>query len=118
MTLSVGNNIIWIYTWGYILRIEDKNIYKLYQSHLLYDNCVITTPTMFNESNEITHSGGTLMEKNLGYEIFKIEVPRSKLISRLNRCRHCVAEELSMPTTPSSVRIIAYALSSTSYPQC
>ena len=53
--------------------IEDKNIYKLYQSHLLYDNCVITTPTMFNESNEITHSGGTLMEKNLGYEIFKIE---------------------------------------------
>ena len=63
----------------YILNLEadcliaDKNIYKLYQSHLLYDNCVITTPTMFNESNEITHSGGTLMEKNLGYEIFKIE---------------------------------------------
>ena len=53
--------------------IEDKSICKLYQTHLLYDNCVITTPTMLNKNNEITHSGGTLMEKNLGYEIFKIE---------------------------------------------
>ena len=28
---------------------------------------------MYNENNQLTPSGGTLMEKNLGYEILKLE---------------------------------------------
>lgn len=53
--------------------IDEKNIYKLYKAINSYENCLITTPTMFDESNKLTPSGGTLMEKNLGYEILNLE---------------------------------------------
>lgn len=53
--------------------IDEDNIYKLYKAINLYPDCVITTPTMINDKNELTPSGGALMEKNLGYEALKLE---------------------------------------------
>ena len=53
--------------------IDEENILKLYQALNSYKDCIITTPTMFNHNNELTHSGGALLEKNLGYEILKLE---------------------------------------------
>ena len=53
--------------------IDEENIYKLFKALNFYKDCIITTPTMYNENNQLTPSGGTLMEKNLGYEILKLE---------------------------------------------
>lgn len=53
--------------------IEEDTIYKLYEAINNYKDCFITTPTMFNENLELTQSGGALMEKNLRYEVLKLE---------------------------------------------
>ncbi len=53
--------------------IDEENIYKLYKAIKFYRDCLITIPTMYNDHNQLTQSGGTLMEKNLGYEILNLE---------------------------------------------
>jgi len=53
--------------------INEESIYKLYRAINSYPNCFITIPTMYNENNELTQSGGLLMEKNLGYNVLKFE---------------------------------------------
>ncbi len=53
--------------------INEENIYKLYEAINSYQDCFITIPTMFNEDNELTQSGGILMEKNLGYDVLKFD---------------------------------------------
>ena len=53
--------------------INEESIYKLYNAINSYQDCFIATPTMYNNDNELTHSGGALAEKNLGYEVLKLE---------------------------------------------
>lgn len=53
--------------------IEKESIKKLFEAFNKYKNCFIATPTMFNEKNELTHSGGVLIEKNLGYKVLHLE---------------------------------------------
>jgi len=53
--------------------IDENNIAKLYNAINYYPDCVITTPTMINDKNELTPSGGALMEKNLTYQPIKLE---------------------------------------------
>ena len=48
--------------------IKENDINKLLEIFSKYNNCFISTPTMIDENNKFTHSGGTLVEKNLGYE--------------------------------------------------
>ena len=73
------NQAIKICDTEYILNLEadciinEVNINKLFKAINFYKNCIITTPTMYSEDNKLTPSGGTLMEKNLGYEILKLE---------------------------------------------
>ncbi len=53
--------------------IKDESIRKLLEKLNEYENCIITTPTMYDEKDNLSHSGGTLVEKNLGYKIIKID---------------------------------------------
>ncbi len=53
--------------------IKEENIYKLYKAHNLYQNCAMTVPTMFDENNQLTQSGGLLMEKDQGYNVLKFD---------------------------------------------
>ena len=53
--------------------INEKNIFKLYEALKFYQNCAMTVPTMFDENNQLTQSGGLLMEKNLGYNVLKFD---------------------------------------------
>ena len=53
--------------------IKEENIYKLYKAHNLYQNCAMTVPTMFDENNQLTQSGGLLMEKDQGYDVLKFD---------------------------------------------
>ena len=53
--------------------IEKESIKKLFEAFNKYKNCFIATPTMFNEKNKLTHSGGALIEKNLGYKVLHLE---------------------------------------------
>lgn len=53
--------------------IEKESISKLYDGINKYENCFITTPTMIKTDNSLTHSGGTLIEKNLGYKVLNLE---------------------------------------------
>ena len=53
--------------------IKEENIYKLYKALNTYKDCAMTVPTMFDENNRLTQSGGLLMEKNLGYNVLKFD---------------------------------------------
>lgn len=53
--------------------INEKNIFKLYEAINFYQNCAMTIPTMFDENNRLTQSGGLLMEKNLGYDVLNFD---------------------------------------------
>jgi len=46
-----------------IIKIHD--IFKLYQGLNKYNDCIIVAPTLYNEKNELTWSGGPLPEKNI-----------------------------------------------------
>tara|TARA_Y100000992_G_C21243299_1_gene481884 strand:+ start:397 stop:1266 length:870 start_codon:yes stop_codon:yes gene_type:complete len=54
-------------------QIDEKNIIELYEAINKYENTFIVTPTMFNENKKLTHSGGALIEKNLGYKVLNLE---------------------------------------------
>lgn len=53
--------------------IKENDINKLLEIFSKYNNCFISTPTMIDENNKFTHSGGTLVEKNLGYKVLNLE---------------------------------------------
>ena len=53
--------------------IDEESILKLYEAINIYNNCFITTPTMINKEHKLTHSGGALIEKNLGYKVLNVE---------------------------------------------
>ena len=53
--------------------IDEENIFKLYEAINSYQRCVMAVPTMFDENNQLTQSGGLLMEKNLGYKALKFD---------------------------------------------
>lgn len=53
--------------------IDESNILKLFESLKKYPNSLIVTPTMYSENGKLTHSGGTFVEKNLGYKVLNLE---------------------------------------------
>lgn len=53
--------------------ISKENISKLFEIFEKYENCLISTPTMVDENNNLTHSGGTLVEKGLGYKVLNLD---------------------------------------------
>tara|TARA_B100000902_G_C27299243_1_gene911828 strand:+ start:150 stop:1016 length:867 start_codon:yes stop_codon:yes gene_type:complete len=52
--------------------ISKENISKLLEIFEKYENCMISTPTMIDENNNLTHSGGVLVEKGLGYKVLNL----------------------------------------------
>ena len=53
--------------------IAEDSIMKLFETFANYENCIIATPTMTDIKNQSTHSGGALMEKDLGYKVLNLE---------------------------------------------
>lgn len=53
--------------------ISKENIFKLLEIFEKYENCLISTPTMMDENDNLTHSGGTLIEKGLGYKVLNLD---------------------------------------------
>tara|TARA_B100000787_G_scaffold170166_2_gene164493 strand:+ start:575 stop:1444 length:870 start_codon:yes stop_codon:yes gene_type:complete len=54
-------------------KILIKDINKLYLALNKYDNCILVTPTFYNEKNNLTYSGGPLPEKKITIEILDLE---------------------------------------------
>lgn len=53
--------------------IDETDIMNLYNALKKYPNSLIVTPTMYNEDGKLTHSGGTFIEKNMGYKVLNLE---------------------------------------------
>ena len=53
--------------------INESNILKLHEAINFYQKCSMVIPTMFDENNQLTQSGGLLMERNLGYNVLKFD---------------------------------------------
>ncbi|MDC1032971.1 glycosyltransferase [Candidatus Pelagibacter sp.] len=53
--------------------ISENSILELFETFSKYENCIIATPTMIDNDNHLTHSGGALMEKDLGYKVLNLE---------------------------------------------
>ena len=54
-------------------KIQIDDIFKLYQGLRKYENCVIVTPTFYNEKLDLTYSGGPLPEKNIQIKTLNLE---------------------------------------------
>ena len=54
-------------------RILINDILKLYESLNHYKNCIITTPTFYDEKSNMTYSGGPIPEKKLQVQSLKLE---------------------------------------------
>ena len=54
-------------------KILINDILKLYESIKRYKNCIITTPTFYDEKSNMTYSGGPLPEKKLQLQNLKLE---------------------------------------------
>jgi GT2 family glycosyltransferase len=54
-------------------KILINDILKLYESIKHYKNCIITTPTFYDEKSNMTYSGGPIPEKKLQVQSLKLE---------------------------------------------